>query len=140
MEVKDLMTENPACCMPETSMREVANLMVDNDCGEIPILDENKNVVGVVTDRDIACRGIAQGKGQDTPVGEIMSNPVITVTPETDIHDCCNKMEQNQIRRIPVVDENGVCCGMVSQADIARNATGRETAEMVREVSQPAYA
>lgn len=138
MQVREIMTENPACCRRETSMQEAAKLMVDCDCGEIPVIDDNEKLVGVVTDRDLACRGLAQGKGPDTPVQDVMSRQVVTVTPETDVQDCIDKMERNQIRRVPVVDENGSCCGIVAQADIARRAPERETAEVVREVSQPA--
>jgi CBS-domain-containing membrane protein len=66
-----------------------------------------------------------------------MSNPIVTVTPETDVSDCCKTLEENQIRRAPVVDENDACCGMVSQSDIARHASEHEVAEVVREVSRP---
>jgi CBS domain-containing protein len=137
MHVRDIMTEDPACCAPDASIRDAARLMVENDCGEIPVTDERGAPVGVVTDRDIACRAVAQGKSLDTPVSEIMSSPAVTVTPETTLEDCCATLEENQLRRAPVVDENGSCCGIVAQADIARNAPEHETAEVVRDVSQP---
>lgn len=137
MQVREIMTENPACCAPDTSIKEAARLMVQNDCGEIPVTDERGAPVGVVTDRDIACRAVAQGKSLDTPVSEIMSTPAVTATPETTVEDCCATLEENRIRRAPVVDESGSCCGIVAQADIARNAPEHETAEVVRDVSQP---
>lgn len=137
MQVREILTENPACCAPDASIRDAARLMVENDCGEIPVTDESGKPVGVVTDRDIACRAVAQGKSLDTPVGEVMSSPVVTVSPETDVDDCCATMEENQIRRVPVVDESGGCCGIVAQADIARNGSESEAAEVVRDVSQP---
>ena len=137
MQVQEFMTENPACCAPDATLQAAASLMAGNDCGEIPVLDAQRRPVGVLTDRDIACRAVAQGKGPDTPVQEVMSSPIVTVTPDMSLADCCDMMEQNQVRRVPVVDESGACCGMVSQADIAQNAPDYEAAQLVRELSQP---
>ncbi|WP_371827029.1 CBS domain-containing protein [Microvirga sp. VF16] len=131
------MTANPACCASETPMKDAAKLMADKDCGELPVVDEQGRPIGVVTDRDICCRGLAEGKSPETPVREVMSSPVVTVTPGTSLEDCCKTLEENQIRRVPVVDENGSCCGMVSQADIAQHAPENETARVVRDVSRP---
>ena len=137
MQVRDIMTENPACCGADSSIKEAADLMIKHDCGEIPVTNDSGEPIGVVTDRDIACRAVAKGKSPDTPVSEIMSMPVATVTPETSVEDCCKTMEQNQVRRVPVVDKSGGCCGIVAQADIARKAGEDETAEVVRDVSEP---
>lgn len=137
MQVRDIMTEDPACCGPGDTVKDAARLMVENDCGEIPVVDENGAPIGVVTDRDIACRGVAEGKSLETRVGDVMSAPAVTVTPETSVDDCCATMEENQIRRVPVVDDDGKCCGMASQADIARIAEKEETSELVRRVSEP---
>lgn len=137
MQVRDVMTENPACCAPETSLRGAAKLMSEMDCGEIPVLDDSGRPVGVVTDRDIACRGVAEAKPADTAVREVMSSPVVTIAPDATLEECCEVLEQNQIRRVPVVDGDGKCCGMVSQADIARHAPEHETAQVVRDVSRP---
>ena len=137
MHVRDILTQNPTCCGPDTSVQVAAKLMVDNDCGEIPVLDDNGIPVGVITDRDIACRCVAEGKGHDTRVGDVMSTPVVTVTPTTSIADCCAAMEENQIRRVPVVDDAGKCCGMVSQADIALGSNTENTGELVRDMSKP---
>ena len=132
------MTMNVACCTPDSRLEEIARLMVEHDCGEIPVIEEGEPV-GVITDRDIVCRLIARGKN---PIGmkarDCMSSPVVTVTPDMNLEECCRIMEQNRIRRVPVVDESGGCCGMVSQADIARRAPERKAGEVVREVSQPA--
>ena len=137
MQVREIMTENPACCAPETPLRDAAKLMAEKDCGEIPVIDECGRPVGVVTDRDIACRGVAEGKTAETPVREVMSSPVVTVSPETSVENCCKTLEEKQIRRVPVVDESGRCCGMVSQADIARHAPEQETVQVIRDVSRP---
>lgn len=139
MRVQDVMSANPACCSPTSSIQEAARLMVENDCGEIPVLDTNRRPMGVITDRDIACRVVAEGKGPDTSVQDAMSTPAITVSQEMSIEECCRVMEDNQIRRVPVVDAQGVCCGIVAQADVARLGSAKMAAELVRDVSAPAY-
>jgi CBS domain-containing protein len=140
MQVKDIMTKNPACCTPDTNLQEVARLMVELDCGESPVVQSNQSMklVGVITDRDITCRTVAVGKNPlEMTAGDCMSSPCITVTPEMSVEDCCHVMEENQVRRVPVVDENGACCGIVAQADIAQHASKQETARVVKEVSRP---
>jgi CBS domain-containing protein len=137
VKVKEIMTSDPACCTPDATLRDVARLMVDHDCGEIPVV-QNKKPVGVITDRDIAIRTVAAGKNPlAMTASECMSSPVITVRPDTSLDECCQTMERHQIRRVPVVDSAGVCCGIVAQADIANAAPARETAEVVREISHP---
>jgi CBS domain-containing protein len=134
---RDVMTPDPACCTPNTSIDEVAKLMVENDCGEIPVVDTGDRVVGVVTDRDIVCRVVAEGKN---PVGytaeTCMTRDVVTVRDDTPLDEVVNTMERHQIRRVPVVAEDGCCAGIISQADIAREGPAHEVAELVREVSQ----
>jgi len=138
MRVGDIMSKNVACCSPETSLPEVARMMVDNDCGEIPVVTVSRAPIGVVTDRDITCRTVAEGKNPLLmEAGDCMTTPCVTVTPETSLEECCQTLESNQIRRVPVVDETGACCGMVSQADIALHAPKTETAEVVKKVSEP---
>ena len=134
---RDVMTPDPACCTASTSVDEIAKLMVQNNCGEIPIVDTADHVVGVVTDRDIVCRVVAQGKN---PMGhtaeECMSRSVVTVDLETPIEEVVATMEKHQIRRVPVVANGGCCAGIISQADVARTGPEHEVAELVREVSQ----
>lgn len=137
MLVKELMTADPACCSPEASLQKVAQQMASNDCGEIPVLDEERRPIGVITDRDICVRAVAKGKDAQTQVREIMSRDIVTVSPEENIDICFDLMEQHMIRRLPVVDEDGVCCGMITQADLARKAAEEETGDMLRRVSQP---
>jgi CBS domain-containing protein len=138
MLAKDLMTPEPACCMSDTPLRDVARLMVDNDCGEIPVVDEDRKVLGVITDRDITCRAVAAGRNPlELKASDCMTSPAVTVTLETSVDDCCKTMEDKQIRRVPVVDEQECCCGMVSQADVARHASEENTAAVVKEISQP---
>lgn len=139
MKVGEIMTSNPACCTPDTNLREVARLMVENDCGEIPIVDDqnSKKPLGVITDRDIVVRMLAQGHNPlERTARDAMTSPATTVTPETDLDECANVMERKQIRRVPVVDEAGRVTGMVAQADIVRTARDQMAAELVREVSE----
>ena len=134
---RDVMTPDPACCTASTSVDEIAKLMVQNNCGEIPIVDAADHVVGVVTDRDIVCRVVAEGKN---PIGhtaeECMSQSVVTVDPETPLDEVVSTMEKHQIRRVPVVVDGGCCVGIISQADLARTGSEHEVAELVREVSR----
>jgi CBS domain-containing protein len=141
MNVKDVMTADPACCTPETSLQDVAKMMVDHDCGCIPVVDgENtKMPVGMITDRDITCRVVAKGQNPlDLTAQDAMTTTVVSVTPDTSLEDCCNLMEESQIRRVAVVDETGACCGIVAQADVAIHAGDSKTAEVVQEVSKAA--
>lgn len=140
MQVREVMTADPACCTSDTALSDIALLMIDNDCGEIPVVDdlEGRHLVGVVTDRDIVCRAVAEGKSPtDTTAADVMTDSVITVRDDADLDDCCKKMETHQVRRVPVVDEDGACCGIVAQADIALEGSDGETAEVVKDVSQP---
>src|SRR6185312_4947104 len=137
MTVEEIMTQRPACCTANSGIREAAQMMVECDCGEIPVVDREGKPIGVVTDRDITCRVVAGGLDlENCTVGECMSSPVLTLKLETTLEECCQLMEEAQVRRIPVVDSNGRCCGIVSQADIARKSDGIVD-EIVKEVSTP---
>jgi CBS domain-containing protein len=139
MTAKELMTPEPACCTKDTPLRDAATLMVQNDCGEIPVVDgTSRKVIGVVTDRDIVCRAVAAGKNPlDLRVGEVMSSPVVSVQERADADEVMRVMETHQIRRVPVVNHNGELCGIVSQADIARQRPRKEAGELVRDLSAP---
>ena len=134
---RDVMTPDPACCSPHTTLDQVAKMMVQNDCGEIPVVDASDQPIGVVTDRDIVCRVVAQGKN---PIGytaeTCMSQPVITVPEDASLDEVVSTMEKHQIRRVPVVDERGCCAGIIAQADVAWTGPEHEVAELVREVSR----
>jgi CBS domain-containing protein len=135
----DVMTSHPACCTPETPLARVAQLMVLQDCGEIPVVDNEENGVpiGVVTDRDIVCRIVARGKNPLEHTAEAcMSQPVVTIDEDTPVKDLLSVMEKHQIRRIPVVNKSGRCIGVVSQADVAWKGQQRAVSKLVREVSR----
>ncbi len=143
MQVKELMTADPACCTSQTGLQEVAQMMVDNDCGEIPVVEnkETKLPIGVITDRDIVCRTVARGLNPlDLTVADCMSKPCVTVMPDMSVEECSRIMEENKIRRVPVVDADGSCCGIVALADIALHARSNVAAEVVKEVSAPTSA
>jgi CBS domain-containing protein len=138
MSVQSIMTPNPACCTTTTSLREVAQLMIDNDCGQIPVVaeDGSRRLVGVVTDRDIVVRLVAQGTDPArATAADAMSSPAVTVSCDTSVRDCCDVMETNQIRRVPVIDAKGELCGIVSLADVALSGQDAKTVEVVKEVS-----
>ena len=140
MQVREFMSKNPVCCNPESSLGDVARLMVDHHCGEIPVVEHGNSgkLVGVVTDRDITCRTVALGRNPlELTAKDCMSSPVVMVTTETALEDCCRTLEQNQIRRVPVVNEIGGCCGIVSQADIARVGSEKIAGKVLKEVSRP---
>jgi len=113
--------------------------MVEYDCGEIPVLDVSGSVAGVVTDRDIVCRIVAEGKN---PVGytveTCMSHPVVTVSVDDPLERVMTLMTTHRIRRVPVLDESGACAGMISLGDVSRHAPGTAVATLVRRVSRSA--
>jgi CBS domain-containing protein len=134
---RDVMTPDPACCSPHTTLDEVAKMMARNDCGEIPVIDTSDQIVGVVTDRDIVCRIVADGKNPGAYTAETcMSGPVVTVRVDASLDHVVATMERHQIRRVPVVDENETCVGIISQADVSWVGHPQEVAELVREVSR----
>ena len=134
---RDVMTPDPAVCSPGTPLDQVAKLMVQNNCGEIPVIDRSDHPIGVVTDRDIVCRVVAEGKNPAGHMAEsCMSTPAHPVSASATLEDVVAVMEEHQIRRVPVVDDAGCCTGIIAQADIASAAPPRTTAELVNEVSR----
>ena len=141
MFVKDIMSTDPVRCAPETRLREVAELMAGSDCGEIPICDAHGKPIGVVTDRDIVCRVLAKGLNPlDLSASQCMTEPVVTASLDLSVEDCARLMEQYRVRRLPVVDAGGACCGIVTQADLARRGPRDITAEVLETVSKPGAA
>lgn len=140
MRIREVMTDEVICCTPDEAIQGVAQKMVENDCGAIPVIQDesSRKLVGIVTDRDIVARIVAPGNNPlEMTVRDCMTSPCMSVTADTSLDDCCRIMEEQQIRRVPVVDGDECCCGMVAQADVAREASVRDTGEVVREVSEP---
>lgn len=136
---RDIMCQSPQCCSPDDTIRKAAQLMSRCDCGAIPVIEagEKRKAVGVITDRDIAVRAVAEGKGPDTLVRECMSSPLAVVGEDSSAQECCDIMERSKIRRLMVVDSEGELCGVISQADIALHLSKAKTAEVVKEISEP---
>ena len=138
MLVKQIMSADPASCRSSSPLDQVARMMLAEDCGEIPICDDDGILIGVVTDRDIVCQAVAQGRNPlELRAEDCMSRPVVTVRRETSIDECARLMEAYQVRRLPVVDDAGACCGIVTQADLATRGPRGATLEVVKQVSQP---
>jgi CBS domain-containing protein len=138
MDIRSVMTANPATCTPDATLRQVAQLMKQNDCGQIPVIGQDRQPLGVITDRDIAVRAVAGGGDlASATVGEYMTSPVTTVPDSCSLDDVAKVMEQGQIRRVVVVDGQGTVAGIVAQADIARSGRDGKTAEVVKQVSEP---
>ncbi len=137
MKVRDVMTKNVAYVNPAASIVETAQLMQQHNVGSIPVCDQG-GVVGIITDRDIVVRTVAVGKNpQQTPVTEIMTTGVATVSPDMDMHDVAQKMATSQIRRVPVVENNSLV-GIVALGDVAVDAKYyTQVADTLENISNP---
>ena len=143
MRARELMSKNPACCTPDDTVQRAARLMVDCDCGCIPVVEdsESNRLVGVITDRDIAIRAIGHGRGADTKVRDVMTTDVRTAQPDDEVDAVEIIMIREQVRRVPVVDPDGRCVGIIAQADLAVKhgaATDSEVGRVVERISEPA--
>jgi len=137
MKVKDLMTSDPATVGPDDSCAQAATLMREEDCGSIPVVRDGA-LVGIVTDRDITIRAVAEGRdAKRTPVSEVMSADPVTVTPDADVEDAERIMRDRQIRRLPVV-QGGHLVGIIVTAQIARRDKPDHVGETIKEISEPA--
>lgn len=142
MKARDIMTMQEVCACSDTSdVHKAAQLMQEHNIGSIPVLDSEGRLEGIVTDRDICCRVVAQGKAGQTPVSEIMSTGVKTVTPETGLSEIESLMSQYRIRRLPVIDDQNRLEGWISLGDLARHCHGifkeHHVAEVLEAVSTP---
>jgi CBS domain-containing protein len=135
-QIRELMTVRPRTVKAGDSIVEAAKLMRGEDSGIAPIVDGDR-LVGVLTDRDIAIRVVAEGRDpQSTKVEEIASQNLVTIDPEQGLDEALRLMAQHQVRRLPVVEEDGKLVGIVSQADVARHADAERTGEVVQEISE----
>ena len=136
----DVMTKNVVYCSPNDTIAEVAKLMKREDIGPVLIVenDQSRTLVGIVTDRDIVLKVIAEGRdANNTRVGDVMSKKLVTCHADDDIDQAMNAMAQFQLRRIPVVEDNMRLVGIISQADVATRVDEPDkTAEVVKEISQ----
>ena len=140
-DITSVMTANPSCCRLDTPLSDVAQMMVDSDCGMIPVVDDGNKPIGAVTDRDIATRIVAAGLDAGlSRAGDAMTSPVKTVAQATSLYDATCVMEMEKIRRLIVVDEQGRVAGVAALADLALAGKSEATAQVVKQVSEPGNA
>ena len=135
MKICDVMTRNVETVSPDQTVQEAAGFMLSADTGSIPVTDGDK-LVGMITDRDIAVRGIAKGYGPDTPVRDLMTGDIVAVRDTDNVSDVAAKMSEAQVRRMPVIDSDAKLCGIVSLGDLSREADGGAASEVLSRVSQ----
>ena len=136
MRIRDVMTRDVETVTPDQTAREAASFMLSADAGSIPVI-EGDRLVGMITDRDIAVRGVARGHGPDTPVRELMTNGLVCARVDDDIQEVANKMSEAQVRRLPVIDEEERLCGIVSLGDLSRETDDQTAQQALEGVSQP---
>lgn len=141
-KARDIMTQSPAVCTPETHARAAASLMEQNDCGSLPVVEnrDSMKLTGIVTDRDLALRILGRGQGPDTSIREALTGNVSAVKADDDLDEVERIMSGQQVRRVPVVDDRGRVIGIIAQADLARElgAVGtQDFSRVVEKISQP---
>src|SRR5262249_54616453 len=141
MKVREAMTSNPACCVPGDSAQKVAAMLRDQDVGSIPVVvdQQSRKLLGIITDRDLCLKIVAEGLNpKSTPIERsITLNPVVCREGEN-LDNCERQMQEHQVRRIPVVDAENRCIGIVSQADLALREKPEKISKTVAEISKPA--
>ena len=136
MLIKDVMTKTPTVCRPSDTLDHVAKLMLEHDCGEIPVCDGTK-LVGVITDRDITCRAVATGKSPAAvPARDVMTREVYTVGENEKLDAALELMEEKLVRRLPVLGDDGRLAGIISQADLVSRVATLKVARVLRSVSK----
>jgi CBS domain-containing protein len=136
MKVSEVMTREIETVSPDQPVQKAASFMLSADAGSIPVT-EGDRLVGMITDRDIAVRGIAKGYGPDTPVRELMTDDLVIVRIDDDVEDAASKMGDAQVRRLPVIDSDERLCGIVSLGDLARETDDDCAQEALEGVTQP---
>jgi CBS domain-containing protein len=136
----EVMTKNPVCCLPNDLVTKAAELMKSEHVGSIPVIEneQTKKLVGIVTDRDLALKIVADGlDAKSTKVETVMTRKVVTCHAEDDLQKAVDAMSENQLRRIPIVDDDNKILGIIAQADVATRVDHpKKTAAMVKEISQ----
>lgn len=143
MQASELMTASIQCCTPTTPVTDAARVMKKHDIGAIPVVesDERRKLIGVITDRDIVVRLVAESMNPlECDVEDAMTGKLFSVQTDASEEEVCQVMEEHQVRRVPVVDAQGNCIGIISQADIARLNNEHETAEVLKDISRPSQA
>ena len=136
MRVSEVMTRDVQTIQPDQTAREAAAFMLNADAGSIPVTDGGL-LIGMITDRDIAVRGVAKGNGPETPVRELMTDDLVIVRIDDDVEEAATKMSDAQVRRLPVIDQDERLCGIVSLGDLSREADTECASEALEGVTQP---
>jgi CBS domain-containing protein len=136
MKVSEVMTRDVQTVRPDQRVQEAASFMLSADAGSIPVTD-GERLIGMITDRDIAVRGVAKGHGPDTPVRELMTDDLIVVRDDDDVEEAATKMSDAQVRRLPVIDDQERLCGIVSLGDLSREGDEDSANEALEGVSEP---
>ena len=135
-KVHEVMTDRPRCVTAETTVSEAARLMKSEDVGSLPVLDGEK-LTGIVTDRDIVLQAVAEGKDPSgMPVRAVASSELVKVNADEDLASALQLMASHQVRRLPVVDDEGALVGILAQADVARDAKDKDSGQMLQGISQ----
>ena len=140
MRVRELMTQNPVCCLLSDVAQTVAQILRDEDIGSVPVVSdgEQKRLEGIITDRDLCCRMVAQGLDPKfTPIAAYMTRNPVTCRAEQSLDSCVKLMQVHQIRRILVVDQDARCIGILAQADLTRSRESDKVQRTVAEISKP---
>jgi CBS domain-containing protein len=133
--VQAVMTKSPTTVTPDTPATEAARIMKTEDTGIVPIVDGDR-LGGVITDRDLTLRILAEGKSPDTKVGELASKDLVTIDPQQSLEEAARLMAEHQIRRLPVVEEDGRLVGILAQKDLAEAGHDTLTGEVVERISR----
>jgi CBS domain-containing protein len=140
VNIESIMTKQPVCCNPAATVQDVAKMMREHDIGAIPVVSDlvSKKLIGIITDRDLCVSAMADGQDpRTTSITDYFTKTVITCAPEETLQACEQKMKQHRVRRIPVVDKQNSCIGMVVQADIARVDRPEDFQALLAEISRP---
>ena len=140
MIVRDVMTRDPVCCLTTDSAQKVAGILHKQNVGSIPVVrdEASRKLIGIITDRDLCCAVVAKGLDpKSTPIEKFVSRNPATSRESAELDQCERIMQERQVRRIPIVDDDGRVIGIVSQADLALKDKPERVAKMVAEISKP---
>jgi CBS domain-containing protein len=136
-KIAEVMTQRPRAVTEQTTVREAARLMEEEDVGSLPVVDQEARLIGIVTDRDVAVRVVARGLDSDTTVvGDVASRDIVALTPDHDLDEALRVMAREQVRRVPIVVRENELVGMLAQADVAHAAKDKTTGEVVEAISR----
>lgn len=139
MKTKEVMSKRLVFCTPTDSCQHAAEQMKKHQIGALPVVQsaDSRHLVGIVTDRDLSMKVVSEGLAASTPVSVVMSSKPVTCTADEPLEQCESRMQKHRVRRIPVIDQQGACIGMIAQADIALHADARHLQRTLAAISAP---